>query len=214
MSPIEATNIANTLLRVHGLTAKGWQFEIHHSSKRVCGKCIFRAYPPKKKVVLYRTYLKHNPDDQIINTIKHEIAHALAYEKYGRAGGGHGAAWREMCAVVGIKPERLNYNAKRLEKRYIAICGHCGRQFQLDKRPSSRRRYNCRACCHLADYVPLIWKHNPALVTQAAERAKEDAPQCQSEIERLLALLQSSDRDQAKRIRARLRSLGHRGGLR
>ena len=45
-------------------------------------------------------------EDYLRSLVRHEVAHALAYDKYGRVkGAGHGKEWKECVIAVGGKPD-------------------------------------------------------------------------------------------------------------
>jgi predicted SprT family Zn-dependent metalloprotease len=88
---------------------------------------------------------------KIVNTIKHEIAHALVYERYEKSGynrcKAHGREWVEMCKVVGIEPVRCYDSSKvnNVEGKYHYRCPACDYEvyhFRLHKRVNS-----CGSCC-------------------------------------------------------------------
>lgn len=58
-----------------GLVAKGWTFTLDNTKSRH-GACS----PNKKLLKLSRSSLEHNPDSDVVDTIRHEIAHALHFE--------------------------------------------------------------------------------------------------------------------------------------
>lgn len=50
-----------------------------------------------------------NPEEFVSRTPRHEAAHIISCQIYGiKAGGGHGARWREVMAKVGGKPSRCH----------------------------------------------------------------------------------------------------------
>ena len=77
----------------HGLA--GWTFAFDHARRRF-GSCRFR----EKTITLSRHLTFLNNEEQVRDTILHEIAHALCPRD------GHGQAWKAMCVRIGAKPER------------------------------------------------------------------------------------------------------------
>ena len=91
-------------------------------------------------------------DQQTIrSTILHELAHALAWEKYGERG--HGAAWHYCCAVLGIPNEKSvckceDFTPERLRKQpKFALChqetGEIFRYYNRQPRMSARKLKYC-----------------------------------------------------------------------
>ena len=51
------------------------------------------------------------PDEPIIETIKHELMHFLAYQEYGYHG--HGKPFQDLCRKHGISPDTARATKKR-----------------------------------------------------------------------------------------------------
>lgn len=105
MNLLDAHKLALNLMREHGLN--DWKFSFDKSVRRF-GLCHYR----KKTIFLSRRLVLDNPVDEVENTIKHELAHALAVKKYGRKGHGHGALWKSVCLEIGAKAERCYDSSK------------------------------------------------------------------------------------------------------
>ena len=73
----------------------------------------------------------------VVNTLIHEYAHLLAYERFGRRGANHGPAWQAAMTELG-RPAKVrhnyavNRNAKRQEVGYE--CLRCGATFVRARR--------------------------------------------------------------------------------
>ena len=93
----DASSSATKLLRQHGL--REWSFRYDRALLRV-GACFYR----ERYISLSRVFVEMNDEDVVRDTIRHEVAHALAWE-HDRAIG-HGAAWQKWCRVTGAKPRR------------------------------------------------------------------------------------------------------------
>ena len=86
------------LLKKHGLD--DWNFRWDKARRRL-GSCNCT----KKTISLSAYFVALNPEkhDEILDTIRHELAHALAWkEKKAR---GHGKVWKEYCSKLGAKPQ-------------------------------------------------------------------------------------------------------------
>jgi predicted SprT family Zn-dependent metalloprotease len=92
---IETTQLANRLLKEHGLTEQGWTFSFSNRKTHV-GTC----FHTRKQIVFSKWYVQNHPDE-IHDTILHEIAHALVGPNHG-----HDNVWRRKALELGCKPER------------------------------------------------------------------------------------------------------------
>lgn len=125
------------------LSALGVSFK-WSNGKRVFGaaKC---SYPRMIKLSKPLTVanLNDNPN-QIIDTIKHEVAHLLDYFAFGNWG--HGKTWKHCCIITGANPERC-YSTKSINKpeyKYKMICPKCHNSIGRYRRPS--KSYCCNNC--------------------------------------------------------------------
>ena len=84
----------------HGLLALGWTAHLDRAVRRF-GACL----PEHKQITVSRKLAAMNSDEQVLDTILHEIAHALAYLKTGR-NCGHNATWKRIARDIGAKPSR------------------------------------------------------------------------------------------------------------
>lgn len=137
-------HLVRHLLEKHGLTQQGWRFA-WDGARRRAGLCHYAT----KTIRLSRHYVDLNVTerlDDVIDTILHEIAHALT-----GPGHQHDNVWKEVCVQVGAKPIRC-YDASVVvmpKGRYLATCGGCGREFRRYRRPKAGSWRYCRACGHL-----------------------------------------------------------------
>lgn len=74
-----------------------WQFA-WHDRIRALGTCNYR----KQEIALSKRWTLATPWEEVEDTIRHEIAHALAGGK-----AGHGKLWQEKAVLVGAKPQTL-----------------------------------------------------------------------------------------------------------
>jgi len=64
-------------------------------------RCEHPAWPGVLELALFLPEL--NPREVVEDTIRHEIAHGIAYIKHRETG--HGPAWVEACKITGARPE-------------------------------------------------------------------------------------------------------------
>lgn len=83
-----------------------WSFSFDKGRKRF-GMCDYRT----RTISLSLEMTVFNFEDEVVDTIRHEIAHALAGYK-----AGHGPAWGAMCNVVGCRPLAC-YSAATVARR-------------------------------------------------------------------------------------------------
>jgi predicted SprT family Zn-dependent metalloprotease len=75
----------------------GWRAEISNRMTSVLGKCNYT----RKKLVLSAKFITENNEAAVLDTIRHEIAHALA-----GSAAEHGPKWKEKCVLVGCRPQQ------------------------------------------------------------------------------------------------------------
>ncbi len=76
----------------------GWSLHLDNAYKRA-GACI----PGKKRIQLSRHHIKLNTKDIIMDTLLHEIAHAIAWERHESIR--HGAIWQSIAKALGATPK-------------------------------------------------------------------------------------------------------------
>lgn len=89
-------------------------------------------------------------EGQVERTLKHELAHLIAYHRSGRRRiEPHGREWRLACADLGIPDEsarhRLPLPRNEIERRLIYACPAC--QTQVRRVRKFRRPTACLTCC-------------------------------------------------------------------
>jgi superfamily II DNA or RNA helicase len=91
MTRHEAAQFARDELNKHGLA--DWSIRLTATTQGPVGKCI----PKDKCIILNAHHVDTHPDEEIKDTILHEIAHALT------PGHGHDADWRDRAIEIGCK---------------------------------------------------------------------------------------------------------------
>lgn len=85
----------------------------------IVAMCLFvqgTAIPSRWMFNLYR--LQWLPEDDCLDVIRHEYAHAAAGLLFGAesfSDGGHGPLWRELCSIVDCRPYPYIYNFNQTE---------------------------------------------------------------------------------------------------
>ncbi len=84
--------IAGREMARHGLV--GWTFGFA-DSKRQLGVCKYH----RKRIEIAEYYARNSPADSVLDTLLHEIAHALAGPT-----ARHGPAWKAVAVRLGATP--------------------------------------------------------------------------------------------------------------
>jgi predicted SprT family Zn-dependent metalloprotease len=95
----------------------------------------------EKEIRLSEQYIARMPDEEITDTILHEIAHALL-----PAGHGHDDVWRDTCIRIGARPKRCVPEGITVERKWVAICPTCGGRFGRMKKVRRGSTRWCRKC--------------------------------------------------------------------
>ena len=151
----KAIRLAYQEMAKHNLFAEGWNFEFDRSKKRF-GCCKFG----RRVITLSRELTLLNDEANVLDTIRHEIAHALAGYK-----AGHGPEWVRKAREIGCVGKRC-YGSEvvRPEAKYTHYCPNCGVGHARHRK--TRTVTACRYCCDeyaggKFDYRFLLkWKKN------------------------------------------------------
>lgn len=135
---IWAENRANELMKEFGLLDAGWSFRWDRAARRL-GVCKHR-----RKEIAFSQHFDHITREEIEDTIRHEIAHALVGPNHG-----HDRVWRAKCIEVGAKPQRLadEHIKSQAQHNYRVYCVDCGYSFlRYRLRQALLDRYKCGKC--------------------------------------------------------------------
>lgn len=131
--------LARALLDLHGLGA--WDFGFNSNVRRA-GVCFYPHRGEPGRVELSVHFAARNTDDEVRDTLLHEIAHALV-----GPGHGHDAVWKAKCREIGAKPEACYGDEVEMPRgRWRATCPGCARQFDRHRRPKRATGWFCRPC--------------------------------------------------------------------
>lgn len=87
--------------------------------------------------------------DQVRETLLHEYAHLLAFDRHGRKGAGHGRHWKQAMRELGLEPKvHHQYEVVRNQSRQTVVyrCKKCGEQFERKRKLQQRKKYFHRQC--------------------------------------------------------------------
>ena len=130
---LQVQSLALELMGQHGL--RDWTFAFN-KRKRALGLCRYAT----KSIELSIYFVDANTNEEVRDTLLHEIAHALVGH-----GHGHDDVWKKKCAEVGARPERCG-EAEMPVGRWKASCPGCGQAFSRHRRPQRVRGWFCRPC--------------------------------------------------------------------
>lgn len=122
-----------------------WGFKYSNTRRRL-GGCVL----DEKYIELSKHYVILNDFENIDDTLRHEIAHALTLEEYGHRyalKGGippHGKEWKKYCRVTGANP-RSKKNPPAVPWRYLLDCPSCGGSGGINQLPKNQQLF-CGNC--------------------------------------------------------------------
>ena len=108
-----------------------------------------RAWWPDRYIEL-NPKLKECAPEELWRTLKHELAHLIAYERSGRRRiEPHGIEWKLACADLGIPDEQpfhnLPFKRRRLKRNHAYICPNC--LVTIHRVRAIQRAVACYSCC-------------------------------------------------------------------
>lgn len=120
----------------HGLS--DWSFKIDKAKRRL-GSCQYYS-----KTITLSVHLLKLPQEEIIQTLLHEIAHALVGPR-----AGHGPRWKKQALAIGCNAERASkLTLVEAPTRRIG-CSRCTYNFSIKRFRLPRwvtRRHRCPQC--------------------------------------------------------------------
>jgi len=144
MNKFEAEIKSNQLMKQHGLIERGWSFEFDNAKSRY-GSCKHIS----KRITLSQYMLPHMKDEDIVDTILHEIAHALV----GR-GHGHNNVWRYKALEIGCRGKRCSDKIIDYSKLQYKYTGTCNNGHTTNRHKFTKNAENC-SCAQCSN------KYNP-----------------------------------------------------
>ena len=137
MSLTEVAAKGKHLIREHEVKSgleSGWQLAFDLAPTRG-GLCRYK----EKQITLSVTYCLKASKQEIVDTILHEIAHAIVGPKHG-----HDATWKAAAQRIGCTAERC-HSVQHTLPRWRGQCG-CGQQWERQRLSQRVRTSRCRKC--------------------------------------------------------------------
>lgn len=116
----------------HGL--HDWAFGFGRG-KRTLGTTRVRAGASTGVVRVSRHLVTAGTPAMLRDTLLHELAHALAYQRHGRRAMNHGPLWRAVAREVGAEPRATCRGGPLVPAPHVLVCRRCGAQVGLYRRP-------------------------------------------------------------------------------
>lgn len=129
---------AETLLEKHGL--ESWRFGFDQAARRG-GRCTF----DRQEISLSEQFAITASDEEVTDTILHEIAHALVGPRHG-----HDATWKATAQRIGCSA-RVTHDVDFSSARWILTCPTCGWRVPRMRR---RRGLACTECGGNVEFQP------------------------------------------------------------
>ena len=130
----ELETIAAQELKEHGLHA--WTFGLADTGRRL-GVCKYRT----RRIEVAEYYARNSPPETVLDTLRHEIAHAIA-----GSAAKHGPKWKAVAVRLGATPRACETSHQAIVKPgdWQARCPSCEKTAHLYRRPRSLSGYRCK----------------------------------------------------------------------
>jgi predicted SprT family Zn-dependent metalloprotease len=146
MTLLQIREYALELMSIHNLD--DWKFRFN-KRKRSLGVCRFSV----KRIELSLEFALEGQTKDIIDTVKHEVAHAIT-----GPGHAHDDEWKANAIKLGCPPTACADGVSMPESgrgaKYIAVCV-CGTPHYLYRRPKRMEGWYCKS---VGKGFPLVWK--------------------------------------------------------
>jgi SprT-like family len=159
----ELESIAVRELRANGL--HDWTFALAKTKRRL-GVCKYRS----KRIEIAEYYARNSPPETVLDTLLHEIAHAIA----GPAAK-HGPRWKAVALRLGATPRscETSHQAVMEPGDWQASCPACKKTVHIYRRPKSLTGYHCK--CEARSPLTFEYVGDPARKPVVPLTAQESA---------------------------------------
>lgn len=123
-----------------------------------------------RTIYISKIHLEATSIEEMLDTVRHEVAHAYSYYHYGQEGTGHNQYFYDSCIKVGAKPKRCataTQQDKKILPKYVAVCKIHGVVAEYHRFTS--RICSCHKChprVYKAEYRLDIMKYEDYIKTQ------------------------------------------------
>jgi len=151
---------ARELLEQHHLTL--WRFHFDNGRKRA-GSCQYGTHI----ISLAYEFAKHAPEEEIHDTLLHEIAHALVGKAHN-----HDDVWRSTARAIGCSGRRC-HDLQFTPPRYIVQCARGCWVTTAEHRRRNVLCSRCRGALVYHTYTDERWQRTQAATREGTERHGE-----------------------------------------
>ena len=146
----QLNTIAAHELKKHGL--RGWTFGLARTRRRL-GVCKSK----EKRIEIAEYYARNSPEASVLDTLLHEIAHAIA-----GPGAGHGPSWKAVAMRLGATPKSCESSGQAIVEpgNWQATCPACEKTVHFYRQPKSLSGYRCK--CEARSPLIFEYKGDPA----------------------------------------------------
>lgn len=161
MDLFDARRMAVSLMREHGLA--GWRLTWDRARTRA-GHCRHDRH----EISLSTPLTRLNGEDEVRETVLHEIAHALVGPAHG-----HDETWRETARRIGCTGSVTLRTERQVPAAWVGTCP-IGHEHSRHRRPA--RPMACAVCSPVFDPTTLLeWRYRGALVPMTSSYRAEEA---------------------------------------
>ena len=159
----ELQAVARRELDKHGL--HGWTFGLAKTRRRL-GACKYR----EKRIEVAQYYARHSTEASVLDTLRHEIAHALA-----GSAAKHGPKWKAVAVRLGATPRSCVTSGRAVMEPgdWRATCPSCEKTVHFYRRPRSLTGYRCK--CEARSPLTFEYTGDPARRPEVPTTAEESA---------------------------------------
>lgn len=139
-------------------------YELPTVTYELRGRTAGYAWYQENRIDLNAQLLIKYTEDMVNDTVPHEYAHLVSYQRYGNKGTGHGHYWQGVMWQLGLKPTRCHQYettpARQTQKfKYVCACakGFCELGMTRHKRTQAGKTwYICSHCnTRLSTLLPI-----------------------------------------------------------
>lgn len=123
----------------------GWRIQFDRAKRRL-GLCKWKKRGRIVRILsLSRYYAEQHGWSVMEDVVRHEIAHAVDYERRGMSL--HDHVWKTIARQVGADPSRILEGAELddPESKYVGVCPSCDAEQPFYRRVT--RAHACPYCC-------------------------------------------------------------------
>ena len=157
----EIKNIVTNICEEH---LKNLTYKIEFSSQcRYIGKCVVKRIDFKPYYILrfsefyFNYFYDTNDINELKDTVLHEVAHALAHDRFGR-NQNHNNNWKKTAIEIGCSG-KVRISIPVSAYKYVYECPVCKQRFHRLRKLNKKLKYYCKKCEDKNIPIVLIEEH-------------------------------------------------------